>query len=941
MMRLYILLLLLLGSLQVVAQSDSLMAVGYLKKAVAFSEQGMPDSAALYHGYVLGLYRQLDMPYDALRSYRMVYIGLQKKGKPLVFIDSLVAGLTFPWRAPANEEEYYKLSYQYLYIANAFRRDLSDIVSAKFYYEKSFEIFSAHLKENNDRIAEYLYHPLGNTYTRLGDYPRAKYLLHRNIAYGEAHQIPAMQTNYSDLAIVYHEEGLLDSAIYYLEKGIRHPASPLLYKCVSSILLGDYYTEAGKPDIALATLAQVPGLLTQLDTILPANKLQVRRAEYHQSLARAYKASGDPGQGLAQFQTCLNLYLETDHSIPNRNTGKLYNELSTLLLLLDREEEALAATQSALRYVLPSFHPADDLQLPEPASFYAENTIVEALLQKALCLEKMGVDQPALECYLLLPAVEGKLRENYQFESASLRRLAENRLHMETGIQIARRLYEKTGDEVFAAKAFTLTEYVRNAILLDNMAAATAATQLPDSLQVRMAGLQSRINWYEQEIAIAKENDPSRESALENSFFLLKQQNSQLQHTMEDNFPAYGQFRQLVTIASVEDITDLLAPGQAFLGYFIIGEVLHIFSKATEAPFQWRSSPLPPDFWLEAESLSDYISSEQNSFVAKDKFAVSSHALYRLLLEPALKDFPATVDRLYIVPDGVLSFIPFEIFLTSPAVPGTGFGEMPFLIKKYALAYGSSVTLWMMQQALSKRPAAAKAFAGFAPMYKKEASQAVATRGEQDSGDSIQDEWLRELVRDGWYDLPGAREEVRRIAAVTGGVVYESEAAEKSIFLQTADQYRILHLAMHALSDRKNPALSRFIFTRPTGGSDQDYILYANELSQLRLRADLAVLSACNTGKGVLRKGEGVYSLARAFTMAGVPSVVMSLWRLPDNTTPDIIVAFYEHLKAGDSKDLALQQAKLSWLEKHTGEPLLLHPFYWAGLTATGVVGEL
>ena len=105
----------------------------------------------------------------------------------------------------------------------------------------------------------------------------------------------------------------------------------------------------------------------------------------------------------------------------------------------------------------------------------------------------------------------------------------------------------------------------------------------------------------------------------------------------------------------------------------------------------------------------------------------------------------------------------------------------------------------------------------------------------------------------------------------------------------------------------------------------------------INVNADLAVLSACNTRVGVLQKGEGVTSVSRAFTYAGVPSTVTSLWKVPDKQTSQIMVSFYKYLKDGLSKNVALQKAKLDYLAS-TDDDLLKHPYYWAGFVISGNV---
>ncbi len=118
-----------------------------------------------------------------------------------------------------------------------------------------------------------------------------------------------------------------------------------------------------------------------------------------------------------------------------------------------------------------------------------------------------------------------------------------------------------------------------------------------------------------------------------------------------------------------------------------------------------------------------------------------------------------------------------------------------------------------------------------------------------------------------------------------------------------------------------------------TSNTDDGY-LYAHEIYTMQLRSELAVLTACETGGGNIRQGEGVMSLAYSFLHAGCASVVMSLWKIDEKTNAEIISNFYEYLAKGVDKREALRKAKLQFLQNNKGE--LSHPYYWAGLALIG-----
>jgi CHAT domain-containing protein len=109
--------------------------------------------------------------------------------------------------------------------------------------------------------------------------------------------------------------------------------------------------------------------------------------------------------------------------------------------------------------------------------------------------------------------------------------------------------------------------------------------------------------------------------------------------------------------------------------------------------------------------------------------------------------------------------------------------------------------------------------------------------------------------------------------------------------------------------------------------------LYFSEMYTTSFPAEMIVLSACNTGAGKLMAGEGMMSLSKAFTYAGVKSTVVSLWQVPDKETSDLMALYYQHLKKGKSKSEALAQAKKDFIKNN---PLKNHPYYWSGFILTG-----
>ena len=176
--------------------------------------------------------------------------------------------------------------------------------------------------------------------------------------------------------------------------------------------------------------------------------------------------------------------------------------------------------------------------------------------------------------------------------------------------------------------------------------------------------------------------------------------------------------------------------------------------------------------------------------------------------------------------------------------------------------------------------------------------------------------------------LPKASVEVNSILKYFDGNALVN--ATKNDFLKLSNQFNILHLAMHTNINQVYPEFSSLNFYGET-----DNQLFISELYNEAFKANMVVLSACDTGNGFYENGEGVICLSRAFNYAGVPSTVMSLWKVDDEATAKIMTYFYQHLSEGETKDEALKNAKLDYLEI-TEDPLLKHPYYWSGFVVTG-----
>ena len=312
------------------------------------------------------------------------------------------------------------------------------------------------------------------------------------------------------------------------------------------------------------------------------------------------------------------------------------------------------------------------------------------------------------------------------------------------------------------------------------------------------------------------------------------------------------------------------------------------------------------------------------------KYVQSAHRLYEELMEPTLALLGEEVTRLIIIPDGVLNSIAFDLLLTKLPEENLKYrpGSYSYLIRDYAISYDFSASLSLLFRELGQEfgpiPLQRVSYKGFA--YSKSPYMEENETTEAGFGLSSTRRTLN--------SLPFAKREILESSALFNGDSWIDDTLSERQFYQQAKGGDILHMAMHSIVDEEEPLNSYFLMGLPSNKeSEGDNRLYASEIYGMSLDAKMAILSACNTGQGTLYEGEGVLSLARAFSHAGVPSIMMGLWDIPDAPTYEVITNFLELMKEGVSKDVALQRAKLSYLEKN---PRNTKAYYWGGLVVIG-----
>lgn len=276
--------------------------------------------------------------------------------------------------------------------------------------------------------------------------------------------------------------------------------------------------------------------------------------------------------------------------------------------------------------------------------------------------------------------------------------------------------------------------------------------------------------------------------------------------------------------------------------------------------------------------------------------APSSDKLWDWLIAPAQKEL-AGKKHVVIVPTAPLLKFPFQALRKRNGA---------YLIEEYAISYAPSVSALL---AMRRQGDATRAAAGTVPV--------VALGGAKFTSD---------LAR-----LPATEREAKAVAELYGNnpPPLLADRATRGEVIRQARAARYLHLATHGLPNESRPLFSALAVTP---SKDDDGRLYAHDVMNLELKAELVTLSACETGRGRDFRGEGTVGLAWAFFVAGSPAVVVSQWKVADGSTADLMTRFYQQLKDGATKADALRTAQLALLKERDTR----HPFFWAPFLVQG-----
>lgn len=342
----------------------------------------------------------------------------------------------------------------------------------------------------------------------------------------------------------------------------------------------------------------------------------------------------------------------------------------------------------------------------------------------------------------------------------------------------------------------------------------------------------------------------------------------------------------------------------ALIEYVITDAELDIFVISREGVSVHRVTTNPAE-------LSRTVTAFRQAIAERDlDYRAKAGALERMLLAPidaALRRYP----RLYLIPDGVLWRVPFQVLRDRS-------GKM--LIERHTISYAPSLAMLRAATAQETK--------------RRPADHVLLALGNPRTGDAMAKSVAAKYRGLTFGNLPDAAAEVRALRKMYGSraTVLTGGGADETTAKRLAPSYRILHFATHGVIDDAQAMYSALVLA-PSSQIGDDGLLEAREVAQLHLNADLAVLSACDTAEGEIYPGQGVIGMSWAFLIAGCPTTVVTHWKASSPAARELMVSFHRHLLAGHSAAASLRLAELEMRQK----PAYAHPYYWANFFVTGL----
>jgi len=882
-------------------QGDFEKAIKRSKKLIVYWEEKAGTSAPNYAGSLINvgaLYRKIGAFEEAQRSY-LKALSVFKKQQLL-------------------EHPFYAIGLRNLGNLNS---QIGDFRAAEVYYQQALEIEAKIHGKQTTAYASVLM-SFGLLHGKQKEYKKADIYYTQALQLTEAAENPnpyLYQDLLNNVGLLYKNIKKFDKAQQRLEKALAH--SKRLYGSKHPKVAGIWnnlallYTDMEAYEKAKDSYLKSQTIYKQV-----LGEQHPRYISTFTNLGNLYRHRNDWIKATQHFEKAIALF-------ENAGLHKNTFYFNTLVLACatyaerQKEKEVLKMVQKHIANNT-TYQQGDQInenwkkELSE-ATYFSKISMLDILDGLYLYLtQKKLISQQGLVADLAIKLTL-EIKNDFSEEGDQLNILKQN------AIWVRRRL-ETLDSNKEANKAFEIAEQNKSILLLDAIKELQTRNKgiLPHALVQKEKQLKK--DYSTTKAALEQAHSTAKKDSLQARLTQLSIKLGQQDENIQKNYPEYAKFEQKTALIEATSIQNQLAKQSALIEYVVDDSLLHVI-YIDQQKTHWIKLPLNASTLSQKikdyhDILSNYSEVVKNKNRAYQKYNSLAYWFYEHLIAP-LPINESTITQLIIIPDGELGHLPFGTFLMERGNQSTvDFNQLHYLIKDYSISYNYSATLWHQNSAKKQHPHNGKMLA-MAATYAPSMDVSLVR--------SPAHSQLRKVLQ----PIPGALEETQSLSNIFDGFFAVDSLATERLFKEKAKDFGIIHLAMHGILDKHAPALSTLAFTENLD-SLEDNFLYAHEISNMELQAELVVLSACETGYGKFEQGNGIASLARSFMYAGTPALIVSLWQVNDAATANIMQELYNNIKNGMRKDVALQKAKLTYIQKAKG--VAAHPAYWSPFIQIG-----
>lgn len=743
---------------------------------------------------------------------------------------------------------------------------------------------------------------LGSYYHTIGEFKKADAL----ITYANSEKKKFLEPNSSGMIIsriilAQAKSGIRDfeAAKTLLEEALKiieeNPGIENYWKSATLTTLGSAYENLGdiekaytyytRGNEAYKTTLQGKYNKDYFDVLIDASNFYAN-ADYPEKALEVAKEiydeakKGDFKNTLQDFYHTVNL-AEISYKLNDYNNAIQYANEALVFQLGDKNNLVIEYRKPKALYILV-------------AAEYAQNN--------SASIEKLSAMLEKVEEGLSILETRKATIKNYEDLSLFIE---ENNQLFELAKKIRLHLYQKTNNEAYLDDVMSLHEssmYSRIRSRL-NLRSDVLLSKIPQEVVNRERQLKNNLNKI-----ISGESTNAIDT-----FFEVNNSWQRFIDSLKTQYPDYYKLHYATLEESVSGIQKYINNETTVIRYFFIEENLYaLVMSASE-------KKLFPLGFKDVKALIQQVSSQEFDV---QKISPKLHKLYETLWKPFEGDI--TSKNVIIVPDRELFNLSFEMLTPNPI---SSFSEIAnnSLLSKYNISYQFSLLVMKPKQNVVNTYDAN--YVAFAPEFSDKMKEEYQLTVKDSS--NLDEAYLNLLPQ------PFSVDVIKKYSRQFNGTSFLNEKASKQLFQKSAGEHKIIHIGTHAESDNISPELSRLVFAKNSDPSNlDDNYLYTYEIYNYNLASNLAILTACETGKPGYQAGEGMISLAHAFNYAGSESILTSLWEIDEESSTKIIQSFYDYLSQGLPKDESLRKAKLDYIA--TAQGRTASPQYWAGLVLIG-----